>query len=753
MDYFYNTFESIYEELKKNKKVIVFFACFEGHQKLCSYLKSFVPSRYVVNSLISPFIYFDMFITAEINGPDFPLSLFNTHKVQIYHGIGVVPLHKKIDVLSRFDTHFALGPQLVDFCKILPKTKKAKNDYCEIGFPKLDAIVNPDPKHIKFLKELYNITDQRVIIYAPHWNPFGSLHDLSLNLIERVSTLENVLILIKVHNFLYVRFEEDNWQKKLQDFADAHHNIVYVTRPNTQEIFPLGDLIITDAITTTVFEYSLTGKPVFAYSCPKWFNVSSNFIVEAEMRDMSITYNNEEELFSYIKKVFSNDEEMHKRIERQKTDQKKLLDKYLFNQGNATEAGVKEILRILKVEPELVYDSSHSLSTNRLVKFILAKPLNLLQILFWNLKILFLKLSGIKTIVFNIQMDYFYSTFEPVYLELKKDDSNRIFFAYLESNDKLENFLKSKVEKKSIISSKLSPFINFDMFITAEINGPDFPASFFHTKKVQIYHGTGVYPLYKKRNVLSRFNIHFAVGPQFVEFIDSLPHKKKNQNVCTEIGFPKLDSILKVERETVQKLKEQFSIKSEFVILYTPHWNVYSSLHELGLEMIAALSKIPNVIILIKVHHFLFVRFKEDNWEEKLISFCNKYANVKMVTDPNTQNIYPVGDVMITDTGTTAAFEFSLTNKPVYIFYSSEWFENNNDVDSRVEKDLTEMALCFTNINEVKENIEKLIAKDEEMIKQIELQKKKQNELIKKYLFNPGTATQKALKVIKKELG
>jgi hypothetical protein len=350
MDYFYNTFESIYMELLKDKRIVVFFSYYEGLQKLYNYLITIIPPKRLISSKISPFVYFDMFITAEINGPDFPVSFFPTHKIQLYHGIGVAPLHKKSSVLSNFNTHFALGKQLVEFIETLPNKKKGQNEYDEVGFPKLDAICNPDPVAERKLKNLYNITNQFVIIYAPHWNPNGSLHVLSLDMIANLTELENVIILIKVHNFLYTRFKEERWQEKLEQFANVYENVFYVTRPNTQEIFPLGDLLITDALTTAGFEFSLTLKPVFAFSSPGWFKENPHCAVEREIVNTSICFSNADEVYEYTRQLVAGEPEMIDKIKVQKKKQKELIEKFLFNPGTATQAAVKVIYRELNLE-------------------------------------------------------------------------------------------------------------------------------------------------------------------------------------------------------------------------------------------------------------------------------------------------------------------------------------------------------------------------------------------------------------------
>ncbi|MDP8219709.1 MAG: CDP-glycerol glycerophosphotransferase family protein [Candidatus Stygibacter frigidus] len=739
MDYFYNTFEPIYLELLKNNKIVVYFAYYEGLQKLSEHLRQFVPSENLISSLISPFVWFDMFITAEINGPDFPVSFLPTHRIQMYHGIGVAPRYNKSDVLSRFNTHFAAGPQAVKFIKTLPHEKSKQNDYEEIGFPKLDAISNPDIQFVEKLKKHYNIQDQFVILYAPHWNPNGSLHVLSLDLVARLTQLENVIIMIKVHNFLYVQYKEANWEKKLQQFADKYDNVIYVTRPNTQEIFPLSDMLITDALTTTAFEFSLTWKPVFAFECPGWFAENKHSEVENEIRKTAICFLNIDEIYQYTQELISGKPELLEKIEDQKQRQKQLINNYLFQPGNATQTAVDVIIKKLQFK-----------NRNRLYKMITNPSLDIFRIIYWNLKMISVKLSGKKTIVINVQTDYFYSIFEPVYNVLKKDKNIKIYFSVFEFNQTIIDFLKLYVPVNSLISSYISPFIYFDLFITAEINGPDFPVSLLPTTKIQMYHGSGVYPLYNKTDVLSRFNVHFAVGPQFVEFIKTLPHNRKDQNKCAKIGYPKTDAIFFPDQKFTDKLKKEYNINDQFVILYTPHWNSYGSLHVLSLEMINQLAKLQNVVILIKVHHFLFTKFKGYNWKQVLSQFCLEHQNVVLVTRPNTQEIFTLGDMMITDTGTTSALEFSITKKPVFVFFNQQWFDHNQNTE--VEKQIIDTAINFTTIDEIVDYTQKRINGNADLAREILDQQIKQQLMIDKFLFNPGKATEAAVKVIKQEL-
>jgi len=393
-----------------------------------------------------------------------------------------------------------------------------------------------------------------------------------------------------------------------------------------------------------------------------------------------------------------------------------------------------------------------NMNKNRFIRMILNNPANIFPIVFWNCRMLILKLLGYKTIIYNIHYDYFFDIFLPVYEKLILDKRIKIYFSWLSTNKILKNHLINMIGKKRLISNIISPYILTDLFITGENNGPDFPFSHFPTRKIQIYHGTGVYTHYRKADVLSRFDIHFAIGPLYIPFINSLPCKGEKNSNLRIVGYPKLDKVIEPDPALVSYLTDLYGINDKFVILYTPHWNEFGSLHVLGLDITKNLSQIAeNVVVLIKVHNFLFTEFKEQNWHKKLSDLQNKFRNIKIVSRPNTQEVYPLGDMLITDTGTTAALEYSLTRKPLFVFFNQGWFDHHNNTE--VEMDIVNTSITFTTISEIVQYAKEVYTKQPDMMKKLAAQSAKQLILTNNNLFNPGKATNIACQIIIEELG
>ena len=383
-----------------------------------------------------------------------------------------------------------------------------------------------------------------------------------------------------------------------------------------------------------------------------------------------------------------------------------------------------------------------------LIEF-LKNPLIIFKIIYYSIVIIFCKLHGIKTIVYNLHYDYYFDLFQSTYKEISNNKKIKVFFSYWKPNKRLKKYLLQEVRRKYLISHNISIFINFDLFITGDINGPDFPISLLKTKTVETYHGSGVYPLYPKKEVLNRFDIHFSIGPQFNEFINWTYKGKKNKPKVYNTGYPKLDILLKQQDPLTEELKRIYKIENQPVLLYAPHWNSYGSLFLFYEELIEILVSF-GYKVLIKPHNYIYFHYKEMNWEERLQKLEDKFENVILVKRPNTQELYPLSDIMITDTGTTTALEYSILKKPVFVFRNDRWFAN--EIHTEVEKDIIDLAFCFSSLEELKKYLDFVINKKSEIKNELDTQKEKQEKLVAKYLYNLGSATEKSVKAVLKEL-
>ncbi len=380
----------------------------------------------------------------------------------------------------------------------------------------------------------------------------------------------------------------------------------------------------------------------------------------------------------------------------------------------------------------------------RRVKQLLKKnPLILFSILWWNLKVLRLKLGGKKVVIYNIHFDYFYDTFAVIESELST--KVQCYYSYDENRVDLKEFLQSK-GCNNLIKNSISPFIYSDLFVAAEVTGPDFPFSIIKQKSLEIYHGTGVYNLYEKEVLLKRFDYHFAIGPQYINFFNDVAIDN-----YFKVGYPKTDKLFNgfYRRESIC---EEYSINDDRpIILYAPHWSEYSSIHAIGEQLINAVATL-DVTVLIKVHNFIFTKYPDMNWRQRLqeIAKSSEGNRVKFVDESDTQKFYNISDMMITDVGTTAAVEYSLLKKPLFIYENQTWFLGREEMQP--EWDVNQSAFLFKNCNQLVEKIDQIIHSDERCLQEIAIQQGEQEKIIENYFFNLTKASKVASEIIEREI-
>jgi hypothetical protein len=383
----------------------------------------------------------------------------------------------------------------------------------------------------------------------------------------------------------------------------------------------------------------------------------------------------------------------------------------------------------------------------RLIYLIISNPFSLLILIKLWLVFAILKLKGLKTVVYNMHQDYFFDLFKDIYKELGKNGVE-VYFSIPENSDQLKEYLliEGLVPENHILSNEVSPFLPFNMFICAEVTGPDFPFKLFKkTKKIEIYHGTGVYNLYEKSDVLSRFDIHFAIGPQFREFLITAYEKFPREHRIYDVGYPKTDRVF---NEPDMKLIRKYNPDKKTVILYAPHWNRLGSIHAFKEEIIELLASFDTQV-LIKPHNYLYTEFPDTDWKKIFADLEMNHSNIRFVNEADTQLMYPFTDIMVTDTGTTAAFEFSLLHKPLAVYREDLWFNKKEHIE--IEKAIVDTAFCFTSLKELKNVLNDLFSSEKNS--NVEDQKIKQKRMTQKYLYNIGNATETACKIILKELG
>jgi CDP-glycerol glycerophosphotransferase (TagB/SpsB family) len=387
----------------------------------------------------------------------------------------------------------------------------------------------------------------------------------------------------------------------------------------------------------------------------------------------------------------------------------------------------------------------------RFFKLLLKNPLAPAALLFWNIRLFLLRAAGVRSVVCNLRHDYFYAVLGSVLSRLEARKDIRLFLSVPTGDSALTALLKKAAPDIPIMDCAFSPFVNFDMFITAEITGPDLPCRGLKTKTLQTYHGTGIYNLFEKISVLRRFHIHFAPGPQYMNFFSAAGITEDRGHKVFEVGYPKTDAILDNSSYPPELVRAGLAPGSSMpVILYAPHWSETSSIHK-HLDAIAAVMAELPVWFLIKPHHYIYAKYPEADWPARLAEIEKKSPRAILLREPDTQRYYGAADIMISDTGTTAPLEFSLTGKPYLIFNDGAWFSGERK-GIQPETDIALNGVGFSGIAGLKDRLSVILKGGPEAEEIISRQKAAQEEMVKKYFFNPGKASDAAVRVILAEL-
>ena len=376
----------------------------------------------------------------------------------------------------------------------------------------------------------------------------------------------------------------------------------------------------------------------------------------------------------------------------------------------------------------------------RFLQALLHYPAFVPLLLYHVLRVSFQRLCGRRCIVYNMHHDYFLDAFVPVLRHLDSDPRMRVFIS-CPDDAALVAYVKATHGAARLLPSYVSPFVPFNLFLTAELTGPDMPARWLRTPSVVMYHGTGVYDLWSRSEVVRRFDAHCAVGPQFRETIEELSAGWKRRPRIYNVGYPKTDALARA-------LAPRASATARPVVLFAPHWAPTGTLHVFGDELIEMLSQYP-VDIVVKVHHYLFTKYPQMRWQERLAGWETRFPRVTIGRIPSTQEYYPTASLLVTDTGTTAGLEYSLLGKPLAVHENRRWFDGR--VHAEVEAAILDAAFTFSTTEQLGAIVKATLV-DQSNGSACARQREAQQALVQRFLYNPGTAASAAFNAICSEL-
>ncbi|MCX5751406.1 MAG: CDP-glycerol glycerophosphotransferase family protein, partial [Candidatus Saganbacteria bacterium] len=306
----------------------------------------------------------DVFISPSIFGKG-PHNAYNIH---VAHNL---PLLMKMEsyprnLLLNYNVQFFSGPlQRAQYDHMFKKNQIASASIrlCDIGYPKLDALLQGEYKRLDVLHELGLDAKKPTVLYAPAWDPGASLRSFGEAVIEKLTSLDGVNVIVKLHPVTYTLKKNPNfdfytggvdWVERLSRF-EKYPNFRHVVDYKIDPLLAASDVMVTD-ISSVALEFILLDKPVIYLDCPEYFektikqfgwNNDPNYILNnpdaKAMRNAGLCISDLSELVNAVQECIDHPE---KKSEKRTAFSRRIL----YNPGRGAETAAKTVLELLRLE-------------------------------------------------------------------------------------------------------------------------------------------------------------------------------------------------------------------------------------------------------------------------------------------------------------------------------------------------------------------------------------------------------------------
>ncbi|HEU4681900.1 MAG TPA: CDP-glycerol glycerophosphotransferase family protein [Gemmatimonadales bacterium] len=262
-------FQSLYQRLRRIKGVEVFLSGgrdadpMTGARAMTA-AELYAPFRIPANRVLKleqiKKQSFDLVFCAHVSGY-FPKE--DKERVQLFHGVSFRNMAVRRDVLV-YDRLFLVGPYMRRLFTEQQLLRDSDSRLVNVGFPKLDRLVDGTLKRTAILSRLGLSGRRPVVLYAPTGQKDNSLEHTGEAMLERLKATGKYDILIKLHD--HPRDRATDWPRRLRPLLDSHTRLV-----NDYDVVPylfVADLLISDASSVSN-EYALLDRPMVFLDVPQ----------------------------------------------------------------------------------------------------------------------------------------------------------------------------------------------------------------------------------------------------------------------------------------------------------------------------------------------------------------------------------------------------------------------------------------------------------------------------------------------------
>jgi CDP-Glycerol:Poly(glycerophosphate) glycerophosphotransferase len=185
------------------------------------------------------------------------------------------------EYVRNYDAHFMTGPlhrEQYEHMFELHGLDTSRYRLLDVGYPKSDALLQGRYDRRKVLGDLRLRTDRQTVLYAPAWDPGGSLRSFGECVVEGLLSIPDLNVIVKLHPVSHTppsspNFEfytgGVNWAARFRKY-ESNPRFRHVTDFRVDPLLLVSDVMVTD-FSSVALEFIVLDRPVIYLDCPEYF--------------------------------------------------------------------------------------------------------------------------------------------------------------------------------------------------------------------------------------------------------------------------------------------------------------------------------------------------------------------------------------------------------------------------------------------------------------------------------------------------
>ncbi len=185
------------------------------------------------------------------------------------------------EYVRNYNAHFLTGPlhrEQYEHMFELHGLDTNRYKLLDVGYPKSDALLQGKYDRQKVLSGLGLSSERQTVLYAPAWDPGGSLRSFGECVVEQLLSIQDVNVIVKLHPVSHTPSSSTNfefytggvnWAERFQKY-ESNQRFRHVTDFQVDPLLLASDVMVTD-FSSVALEFIVLDRPVIYLDCPEYF--------------------------------------------------------------------------------------------------------------------------------------------------------------------------------------------------------------------------------------------------------------------------------------------------------------------------------------------------------------------------------------------------------------------------------------------------------------------------------------------------